>query len=80
MGVEGPGQAGLQEPVGGVAGEQEVGRVRAGHGGRGDEADELGGDDPGADPAQLRLRGRTPDMFLEERLARALDTRAEVIG
>jgi glutamate formiminotransferase len=34
----------------------------------------------GADPAQLRLRGRTPDMFLEERLARALDTRAEVIG
>ena len=33
----------------------------------------------GTDPADLRLRGFTPDLLLEERLARALDTNAEAI-
>jgi glutamate formiminotransferase len=33
----------------------------------------------GTDPADLRLRGFTPELLLEERLARALDTHAEAI-
>ena len=32
----------------------------------------------GVDPADLLLPGDTPDRFLETRLARALDTHAEV--
>jgi glutamate formiminotransferase len=32
----------------------------------------------GTDPADLRLRDFTPDLLLEKRLARALDTHAEV--
>jgi glutamate formiminotransferase len=32
----------------------------------------------GTDPADLLLPGDTPDRFLETRLARALDTHAEV--
>ena len=34
----------------------------------------------GVDPADLLLPAGTPELFLEERLARALDTRTEVIG